>query len=127
VCPRSLLHLLARRPNQLLHELALMIYRFKIELDIQADPSPPWDAETLARDYLHHILEDGPLKDHILHWQIKHLSLYPPVPNPSNQPATGAQQERTWQTQRLPQEREQPLNQTQLRSGLPIPQGAKEK
>jgi hypothetical protein len=80
-----------------------MIYRFIIELDIQADESPPWDSETLARDYLHHILEDGLLKDHILYWQIKHLSLYPPVPSPSE---PGAQQARTWQTQRLPQEKE---------------------
>jgi hypothetical protein len=51
-----------------------MIYRFIIEVDIQADPIDPWDSETIARDYLRHIIEEGPLKDHVPHWQIKHVS-----------------------------------------------------
>jgi len=72
-----------------------MIYRFKIEIDIQADPIEPWDAETVAHDYLRHILEESPLKDHVLGWHTKEASLYPPVPTSANQP------QRTWHTQQL--------------------------
>jgi hypothetical protein len=54
-----------------------MIYRFIIEIDIQADPIPPWDSETVARDYLRHILGESPLHDHILEWHIKHVSPFP--------------------------------------------------
>jgi hypothetical protein len=75
-----------------------MIYRFKIEIDIQADPIDPWDAETIARDYLRQTIEESPLHDHILEWHTKHVSAYPEdktlTPGAiQSQP----QPERTWQ------------------------------
>jgi hypothetical protein len=76
-----------------------MIYRFTIEIDIQADESPPWSAETIARDYLRHILEESPLHDHICEWHTKHVSPYP-VPKPTQKPTDDqTQTQRTWHTQ----------------------------
>jgi hypothetical protein len=75
-----------------------MIYRFTIEVDIQADAIEGWDAEAIARDYLRQTIEESPLHDHVLEWQIKHLSAYPeptPTATPQSEPV------RTWHTQQL--------------------------